>query len=341
VVDGVAVHHEFDAVWPFAVEAFCDAWTSPDRLRLARVGPDDDRLLGQVFDPDVARSISRLAVFGVPNGHDCWTRFPRLEAVRVGDIAAADEAGLRARGVEVVAHPDESYWAASVAEFALALTLASLRSLAHWHGQLTTAPERWRTPGGGAGQPGHAVAGLQCIDDLRFVNGTLRGKRVGIVGLGNIGSRFGQFAAALGADVAAWDPFAADTAFVLAGVRRSADLAELLSGAEVVAPMLPLTAATEGLVGPDLVGRIPTGSLLVLVTRAAVCDVAAVRNRVLAGELALAADVFDREPLSPDDPLLGLAHVVHTPHVAGRTRDANVSWGRQLALGFASVGGPR
>lgn len=341
MLDGVAVHREFEAVWPFTVEAFCAAWTSPDRLQLARLGPGEDRLLGQVFDSDIATSISRLALFGVRSHRTCWARFPRLEAVTVDGVTPAYEARLRARGVEVVTHPDESYWAASVAEFALALTLASLRSLAHWHGQLVTAPGRWRTPGGGPGQPGHSVAGVQCVDDLRFVNGTLGGKRVRIVGLGNIGSRFGQFAAALGADVAAWDPLAAETTFTLATVQRRTDLAELLDEAEIVAPMLPLTTATEGLLGTELVKRIPAGSLLVLVTRAAVCDVAAVRERVLAGELALAADVFDREPLLPDDPLLGLPHVVHTPHVAGRTRDANLSWGRQLAGRFPSAGRPR
>jgi phosphoglycerate dehydrogenase-like enzyme len=49
------------------------------------------------------------------------------------------------------------------------------------------------------------------------------------------------------------------------------------------------------------------------------------RERVLADELALAADVWDVEPLPIDDPLLGRHNVVHTPHIAGRTRDANLA----------------
>ena len=63
--------------------------------------------------------------------------------------------------------------------------------------------------------------------------------------------------------------------------------------------------------------------LVVQVTRARVCDTEALYRRVLNDELALAADVFDPEPLPPDSPLLGRHNVVHTPHAAGRTRDAN------------------
>src|ERR687890_1985972 len=80
------------------------------------------------------------------------------------------------------------------------------------------------------------------------------------------------------------------------------------------------------------------GSLIVLVTRAAVCDMTPLRERVLADELALAADVWDVEPLPLDDPLLGRQTVVHTPHIAGRTRDANLAWAENLAAQFDPSG---
>jgi len=60
----------------------------------------------------------------------------------------------------------------------------------------------------------------------------------------------------------------------------------------------------------------------------------AVRQRVLSDEIALAADVFDIEPLPLDDPLLGRHNVVHTPHRAGRTIDANREWVEVLAAQF-------
>jgi phosphoglycerate dehydrogenase-like enzyme len=79
--------------------------------------------------------------------------------------------------------------------------------------------------------------------------------------------------------------------------------------------------------------RHPETSLDAL-TRAHVVDTEALRRRVLADELGLAADVFDVEPLPLNDPLLGRSNVVHTPHNAGRTIDANRRWAEMLAEQF-------
>ena len=107
-----------------------------------------------------------------------------------------------------------------------------------------------------------------------------------------------------------------------------------MSDAEIFAPLVPLIPATRGLVTADLVDALPHGSLVIWATRAGVCDTAAVRRRVLADEIALAADVFDVEPMPLDDPLLGRANVVHTPHNAGRTRHANRQWALLITAPF-------
>ena len=107
-----------------------------------------------------------------------------------------------------------------------------------------------------------------------------------------------------------------------------------IKDAEIFAPMLPLRDSTKGIVTADHINALPKGCLVVLVTRAGICDMETVRKRVLSDELALAADVFDREPLPLDDPLLGRHNVVHTPHIAGRTMDANQEWARYLADQF-------
>ena len=174
-------------------------------------------------------------------------------------------------------------------------------------------------------------------DDPRFTNGTVAGKRVRIVGAGNIASRYASFTHMLGADVAAWDPFASEPSFHRAGARKEWHLDRLVRDAEIFAPMLPLTDATRGIVTAAHIRALPSGCLVVLATRALICDMPALRARVLADELALAADVFDIEPLPPDDPLLGRHNVVHTPHNAGRTRHANTQWARALFEQFEPV----
>jgi lactate dehydrogenase-like 2-hydroxyacid dehydrogenase len=102
----------------------------------------------------------------------------------------------------------------------------------------------------------------------------------------------------------------------------------------LVAAMVPLTDETRGLVKREHLLALPRSCLVVLVTRAADCDMPTLRERVLADELALAADVWDVEPLPLDDPLLGRHNVVHTPHNAGRTREENLAWAENLAAQF-------
>jgi phosphoglycerate dehydrogenase-like enzyme len=187
------------------------------------------------------------------------------------------------------------------------------------------------------GDRAYAHRGAQFGDDDRFASGTVAGKRVRIVGAGNIASRYASFCAALGADVAAYDPFAAEPAFHRAGARREWYLDRLVADAEIFAPLVPLMPATRGLVTAAHIDALPHGCLIIWATRAGVTDTAAVRRRVLADEVSLAADVFDVEPVPAGDPLLGRPNVVHTPHNAGRTRHANAEWARQLAAQFADV----
>ncbi len=102
-------------------------------------------------------------------------------------------------------------------------------------------------------------------------------------------------------------------------------------------PLVPLNDSTKGLVTAKHIQSLPKGCLVVLVTRVKICDVDAIRERVLADELALAADVWDVEPLPLDDPLLGRHNVVHTPHIAGRTMDANREWVEMFSTSLCLV----
>jgi phosphoglycerate dehydrogenase-like enzyme len=336
----IVIHADFEAHWPFVAERWLERWRIEGETQLVRLVRGDVRPLGEVASTPAR--VTRLACLGAPVTLACLPGFTSLRAASFpalygpSILRAECVEFLHSRGVALYHHRSEGFWGQSVAEFALALTLSALRQIPqNYHVMLTTyepwlryRPEQNQGPG---------TLGAQFSDDLRFTHGTLAGKRVRIVGVGNIGSRYASFVHMLGAEVAAWDPLALEPGFHRAGARRCWRLEELVQDAQIFAPMLPLTDGTRGLVTAPLIQALPTGCLVVLATRAGICDMATIRRRVLADELALAADVFDIEPLPLDDPLLGRHNVVHTPHLAGRTRDANVQWVDDLLAQFPPV----
>ncbi|MGH3146789.1 MAG: NAD(P)-dependent oxidoreductase [Rubrobacter sp.] len=331
-LSAIVVHPDFDRTWPWAADHFRALWQAERPVEFSRVAPEDRRPVGEVVRDPTA--VTSLVALNVPVTRECVARMPALrEAVFSPTPPAEVDAALTAAGIRAYVQPSEGFWGQSVAEFALALTLCGLRRIPQLHSAIVTDEQPWAyDPPGGVGRPG--ARGQQFGDDPNFANGTVEGKRVRIVGAGNIGSRYASFTRSLGADVAAWDPFAGEPCFHRAGARRELRLDRLVRDAEVFAPMVPLTDGTRGLVAREHLLALPRGCLVVLVTRAAVCDVPTLRERVLADELALAADVWDVEPLPPDDPLLGRHNVVHTPHNAGRTREANLAWAEKLAAQF-------
>lgn len=336
----IVIHADFESHWPFVADHFFSLWNAQGVTELVRLPRDDERRLGEVSSHP--HRVARLACLGAPVTVECLQKFTNLReatfpaAYGPSKLAPACSDYLASMDVTVYDHRSEGFWGQSVAEFALALTICGLRRIPQLHHEMISSHEAWTryTPSRnqGPGKPG-----AQFSDDLRFTNGTVEGKRVRIVGVGNIGSRYASFMNMLGADVAAWDPFASEAHFHRTGARKVWHMDELLKDADIFSPMLPLTEHTRGIVTAQHIRTLPKGCLVVLATRAAVCDVAALRKRVLADELALAADVFDVEPLPLDDPLLGRDNVVHTPHIAGRTRDANYQWVADLAAQFEPV----
>ena len=333
----IVVHPNFEAHWPFVADHFYHTWRGGDETQLIRLAKDESCPLGDVVPEPNA--VTRLVCLGVPVTAKCLARFSALrEAVLRNAYAAiplAEESQhlLQERSVQVYEHPREGYWGQSVSEFALALTLCGLRRIPQLYHEMRSSHEAWTRYSHQRNQ-GRGTLGEQFSDDARFTNGTVAGKRVRIVGAGNIGSRYASFVSALGADVAVWDPFAPEPGIHRAGARREWHLTQLLRDAQIFAPLVPLTESTRGLITAEHIDSLPAGCLLVLATRALVCDMEAIRRRVLADEIALAADVFDTEPLPLDDPLLGRHNVVHTPHIAGRTLDANRQWVADLAAQF-------
>ena len=332
----IAVHPVFEATWPFVADHLLTLWQRQGPVQLVRLADDDQRPLHAAV-PDLTK-IERLITLCVSVTVETLSRLPKLgeaalmrEYGPLGDSAV--EAVLKARGIKTYQHLSEGFWGPSVSEFGLALTLNGLRRIPQTYTAMMRSHDVWRyEPPGGHGRPG--ARGAQFGDDSHFTNGTVEGKRVRIVGAGNIASRYASVMHMLGADVAAWDPFAAEPAFHRAGARREHYLERLVQDADIFAPMVPLMDSTRGLVTRQHIYALPKGCLVILVTRALICDMVALRERVLADEIALGADVFDVEPLRLDDPLLGRPNVVHTPHNAGRTKEANFRWAHMLIEQF-------
>lgn len=339
----IAASAEFEAHWPFVVDELAERMSAWGETHVLRVSQGNEEPLGELKKtvlPDAAASITRLICLDIPVSAGCLNEFEALrESVFLRAyggcyLAAELQAALSRRHVVIYEHVSEGFWGQSVSEFALGLTIGALRGMPqNYHALrmgdaeawLRYAPERNQGPG---------TLGAQYSDDSRFTSGTVAGKRVRIVGAGNIGSRYAHFTHTLGADVAIWDPLAPEPNFHRSGARREWHLDRLVEDAEIFAPMLPLTDATREIVHAEHIHLLPTGCLVVLATRAGIVHMPSLRARVLNDELALAADVFDVEPLPQDDPLLGRSNVVHTPHLAGRTRDANVQWAADLLRQF-------
>jgi D-3-phosphoglycerate dehydrogenase / 2-oxoglutarate reductase len=315
----IVVHPNFDRIWPYTADRLHEVLDPMLDVSFVRVAEDSNALLSAVIDDPA--SVSRVIALGFDLAQEDLDALPSLEEIFITrgygsvDIAAL----IEGREIRQLSHRSEGFWGQSVSEFALGLTIGALRRIPQTHHNILTALDDWNYPQ------------QQFGDDPNFTNGTVAGKRIRIVGAGNIASRYASFVNMLGADVAAWDPYASEPAFHRAGARKEWQLDKLVQDAEIFVPMVPLMPSTEGLITAEHIRALPNGCLVILATRAGITDTEELRRRVLADELSLAADVFDIEPLPLSDPLLGRPNVVHTPHNAGRTKESNFTWAEMLA----------
>jgi len=147
----------------------------------------------------------------------------------------------------------------------------------------------------------------------------LRGKTLGIVGTGNIGSAMARLGQAIGMNVIAWTFRPSAERATQLGVQY-VELDELLRTADVVSVHVKLTENSRGMIGKREFELMKAHALLVNVARGPIIDTTALVNVLNSGHLGGAGiDVFDEEPLPVNHPLLGCSHVVLTPHCADMT----------------------
>jgi D-3-phosphoglycerate dehydrogenase len=155
----------------------------------------------------------------------------------------------------------------------------------------------------------------------------VRGKKLGIIGFGNIGSQVSTLAEAMGMDVYYYDT--ADK-LSIGNATRTAALDEVLRIADVVTVHVDGSPANTNMIGPRELSLMKPGAYLLNLSRGHVVDIVALASAIRSGRIAgAAADVFPEEPLSAADPfatpLHGLPNVLLTPHIGGSTEEAQES----------------
>ncbi len=143
------------------------------------------------------------------------------------------------------------------------------------------------------------------------VTDQLAGKRVLVVGAGDIGEGVCRRLAPFGVELTRVARTQRD------GVHAVSELPDLLPHADIVVVTVPLTPATSGMVDSAFLARMPAGALLVNAARGAVVDTDALVAELAAGRLRAALDVTEPEPLPPAHPLWTVPGLLLTPHVAG------------------------
>ena len=160
-----------------------------------------------------------------------------------------------------------------------------------------------------------------------------RGRSIGIVGYGHIGSQVSVLAEALGMSVVFYD---IETRLALGNARPLATLEAVLEIADVVTLHVPETPQTAGMIGAAQLARMKPGAQLINASRGTVVDIGALADALRAGRLGGAAiDVFPSEPKSAGEefvsPLREFENVILTPHIGGSTEEAQASIGAEVA----------
>ena len=263
-------------------------------------------------DPaSIARLLDRVGDFngivvlrGAPRiSAEMMDRAPKLRII--GDIEGdrfASRIDLQAAWERRIRTVDTTHGSSfPVAEWALALILLSLRNGgAHFRRMIA---------GDGSKPP---------RDDPSYLNGELTGKRVGLIGCGHIGQRLIKFLRPFEVDIRVYDPYLPrEMADALGFLETSLDY--VLSQSDVIVCLTPLTPMTRGMIGQRELDLIPSGAVLVNVSRGAVIDSDALILRLKRGDIIAGLDVFDPEPVSAECEVIHLPNVFLSPHIAGVT----------------------
>jgi D-3-phosphoglycerate dehydrogenase len=289
-----------DAMSSRAAEVLADAGVGVD------VRPDLDaagltEALGE-YDGLLIRSRSQVTAETLAGS----TRLKVVGRAGIG-VDNVDLAAATAAGVAVMNTPGGN--ANAVAEFVLGLMLAMARNIPAASASMQAG--RW--------------------DKKRLGGWEIKGRTLGIIGLGHVGRLLATRCVALGMHVVAYDPFLSEAGVAAAGADK-VDLATLFQRSDVITCHTPLTPKTKGMIGPAAFKKMKRGAVLINAARGGVVDEMALFEALQAGRVSGAAlDVFAEEPPAADHPLRSHPGVILTPHLAASTGEAQVAVAVQIA----------
>ena len=245
----------------------------------------------------------------------------RVVAVHGAGVDQVDVAACTERGVLVTNAPGAN--ANAVAELTLGLMLSLAR----------------RIP-----QAAAMVGRERAWGEARHTGVELKGRTLGLVGVGQVGSRLAKTALAMGMKVLAHDPGLKGGEIRARGA-RPARLDTLLGRADFVSLHAPLTPETHHLIDRRAISKMKKGAFLVNAARGPLVDEAALARALTSGRIGGAAlDVLEGEPPDPESAIFDAPNLVLTPHMAGSTREcleAIAAWAGEDIARVLSGGKPK
>ena len=252
-----------------------------------------DQLVERLRPFEVAVAIRERTPFR----RDLLDRLPNLRMIATTgmrnlgiDVAACTERGIPVSGTEGSGAP--------TAELAFALILALSRNIVAEDRSLRAG--HWQT---------------------RQVGSVVKGRTLGLVGVGKLGAEIAGMARAFGMQVIGWSPNLTPERAAAAGV-RAVDKATLFATSDYISLHLVLSDRSRGIVGADDIGRMQRRACLINTSRAGLVDEPALVAALTEGRIAGAGlDVFDQEPIAPNAAILSAPNTILTPHLGYATRE--------------------